>query len=436
MHPRAVSFVALHNHLRRRLSSYSWSSLVPEKKAFIGGNWVSGSLGKTFPVINPATEQQIAEVPCIFAQEVDCAIEAAAEAQKTWAVATVGTRASVIEGWANSIERNASVLAELITAENGKVDVDARGEIASAVSGLRWYANEARSTCGQIIPSTHVPGRRLLVFHQPVGVVGMITPWNFPLSMFTRKAGAALAAGCSVVLKPAEETPLTALAAVYLASAEAGLDGRLLSVVTAPREDADMVGKAFCSHHLIRQIGFTGSTSVGKKLYAAAAANMKRAQLELGGNAPFIVFESADLDLAVSQVIASKFRCSGQTCVCANRILVQDSIYDTFVDMLTTAVSGLVLGEHQGPLINRAALTKVPHLFGAVCPEGRFNSRSDYARSTDQSNDQKYGIYIINPIDNVNHGCLVTRLSVILGVDLTNSHVIGRTVWYLSITRA
>ncbi|KAM3182736.1 hypothetical protein ACTXT7_011726 [Hymenolepis weldensis] len=352
--------------IRRFLSTQPWHSLVPEGKALIGGIWRLGSSGQMFPVYNPATEETIAEVPSASSEEdLDTAIVEAAESQKSWAALTAGARARVLELWANSLERNTPLLAQLITAENGKVDADARTEISSAIQGLRWYANEARCTYGKIIPSTNAPGRRLMVVHQPVGV------WNFPLSMLTRKAGAALAAGCSVVLKPSDETPLTALAAAHLAtSREVGLDPRLLSILPAAANEAESVGKAFCSHPLVRQIGFTGSTAVGRKLYAQAAAHLKRAQLELGGNAPFIIFESADLDLAVSQVIASKFRCSGQakweqrawlstTCVCANRILVQDTIYDTFVDMLTTAVGGLELGKHQGPLINKASLDKI-----------------------------------------------------------------------------
>ncbi|VDM15713.1 unnamed protein product [Hydatigera taeniaeformis] len=357
--------------LRRAVSTQSWRSMIPEGKALIGGEWRAGLSGQMFPVHSPAKEEQIGEAPCASSPEdLDASIRAAAEAQPAWAALTVGARARVLEQWALKLEENTSLLAQLITAENGKVDSDARGEISSAVQQLRWYANEARATYGQVISSVNVSGRRLIVVYQPIGVVAMITPWNFPLSMMTRKAGAALAAGCAVVLKPADETPLTALAAAFLATSEAGLDPRLLSILTSPREDADAVGKVFCSHPLIRLVGFTGSTTVGKRLYAAAAANMKRVQLELGGNAPFIIFESADLDLAVSQLMASKFRCSGQTCVCANRILVQESIHDTFVDMLTTVVGGLELGKHQGPLINKVALNKVASMVEAAEREG------------------------------------------------------------------
>ncbi|VUZ44893.1 unnamed protein product [Hymenolepis diminuta] len=310
----SIRIAAVISPIRRCLSTQPWRSLVPEGKALIGGIWRPGVNGQMFPVYNPATEETIAEVPSASSEEdLDTAVVEAAEAQKSWAALTAGVRARVLELWADSLDRNTPLLAQLITAENGKVDVDARSEISSAIQGLRWYANEARCTYGKIIPSINVPGRRLMVFHQPVGVVAMITPWNFPLSMLTRKAGAALAAGCSVVLKPSDETPLTALAAAHLAtSPEVGLDPRLLSILPAAANEAESVGKVFCSHSLVRQIGFTGSTAVGKKLYAQAAAHLKRVQLELGGNAPFIIFESADLDLAVSQVIASKFRCSGQ----------------------------------------------------------------------------------------------------------------------------
>uniref|UniRef100_A0A0X3P2J7 Succinate-semialdehyde dehydrogenase, mitochondrial n=1 Tax=Schistocephalus solidus TaxID=70667 RepID=A0A0X3P2J7_SCHSO len=350
----------------------TWRSLVPVKKAFIGGEWVTGSSRKTFPVYNPSTEALITEVPALTSTEVNAAVSSAAEAQKTWAAKTAGERAFVIRRWADVLRAQTPLLAELITTENGKVDSDARGEIASAIAALEWYAEEAKRTYGCIIPSTSIPNRRLLVNYQPVGVVAMITPWNFPLSMITRKAGAALAAGCSVVLKPADETPLTALAAAFLATTEAGMDGRLLNVVTVPAgpAGAEMVGNIFCSHPLIRQIGFTGSTQVGKKLYTAAAAHMKRATLELGGNAPFIVFESADLPKAVDQLVASKFRCSGQTCICANRILVQESIYDQFVLLLTESVSKLKFGVHQGPLINKTALNKVSKLVESAISEG------------------------------------------------------------------
>ncbi|VDL99001.1 unnamed protein product [Schistocephalus solidus] len=292
-------------------------------------------------VYNPSTEALITEVPALTSTEVNAAVSSAAEAQKTWAAKTAGERAFVIRRWADVLRAQTPLLAELITTENGKVDSDARGEIASAVAALEWYAEEAKRTYGCIIPSTSIPNRRLLVNYQPVGVVAIITPWNFPLSMITRKAGAALAAGCSVVLKPADETPLTALAAAFLATTEAGIDGRLLNVVTVPAgpAGAEMVGNIFCI-----------------KLYTAAAAHMKRATLELGGNAPFIVFESADLPKA--------------TCICANRILVQESIYDQFVLLLTESVSKLKFGVHQGPLINKTALNKVSKLVESAISEG------------------------------------------------------------------
>ncbi|VDO16589.1 unnamed protein product [Rodentolepis nana] len=259
--------------IRRCLSSQAWRSLIPEGKALIGGTWRAGSSGQMFPVYNPANEEKIADVPSSSSEEdLDIAIVEADEAQKSWSTLPAGVRSRVLENWANSLESNTTLLAQLITAENGKVDTDARGEINSAIEGLRWYANEARCTYGKIIPSTHVHGRRLMVIHQPVGVVAMITPWNFPLSMLTRKAGAALAAGCSVVLKPSDETPLTALAAVHLAtSPDVGLDPRLLSILPVPANEADKVGKVFCSHPLVRQIGFTGSTAVGMSYFSSAS---------------------------------------------------------------------------------------------------------------------------------------------------------------------
>ncbi|CAH8443523.1 unnamed protein product [Dicrocoelium dendriticum] len=295
------------------------------------------------------------------------AITAAVDSQKKWASRSTSERAEIIRHWAMAIRRNKEHLANLITAENGKILSSARTEVDSGVAALEWYAEESKRTYGYYVPTLLEVHREQLISHQPVGVVGVITPWNFPLAMITRKVGAALAAGCAVVLKPAEDTPLSALAIAHLATTEAKLPEGLLSILTAQRgkHGAEEIGSVMCSSPDVRLIGFTGSTNVGRMLYTKAATYGKRVLLELGGNAPFIVFRSADLDQAVSGAIVSKFRCSGQTCVSANRFLVEDSIYDKFVQMLVASVSQLTMGDGRlpntqlGPLINAAAVQKV-----------------------------------------------------------------------------
>ncbi|OON13698.1 putative succinate-semialdehyde dehydrogenase [Opisthorchis viverrini] len=348
----------------------SWDHLVPKQSAYVGGSWIQASSGKNFEVLNPANDEFIRSVPAMSTTEVRSAINSAVQSQSSWAARASDDRSKVVRQWAKSIRDNMEALAQLITTENGKTLPDARNEVASAIAALEWYAEEAKRTYGYFVPTLQGTSRRQLIHHQPVGVVGVITPWNFPVSMITRKVGAAVAAGCSVVLKPAEDTPLSALALTYLATSEAGLPAGVLNTVTTPRgsDGAEQVGNVLCSDANVRLIGFTGSTTVGKMLYHKASAYGKRVQLELGGNAPFIVFASANLDKAVSGAIATKFRCSGQTCVSANRILVEESIYDQFVDKLTMAVSRLTMGDgtlpdtRLGPLINHAAVDKVHNL--------------------------------------------------------------------------
>ncbi|KAL3317913.1 Succinate-semialdehyde dehydrogenase, mitochondrial, partial [Cichlidogyrus casuarinus] len=326
-------------------------SLFPVNKAPIAGEWITSN--KSFPVLNPATGEEIAQVPALGAAEATRAIQAAHTGQPKWARLAPAERAKVIANWAENIRQNSSQLAVLIHHENGKSIDDANGEIGSAISGLLWYAEEAKRTPGHLLRSLNSTTKRLLVTHEPVGVVAVITPWNFPLSMITRKVGAALAAGCAVVLKPAEETPLSALASAALAGEN--LPSEVFSVVTAPREEAESVGDVFCQHPLVRIVGFTGSSAVGRHLYGKAATNLKRCNLELGGNAAFIVFESANLHQAVQGLMSCKFRCSGQTCISANRVLVQQSILPQFLALLSQNLAELKLA----PLINHDAVGKV-----------------------------------------------------------------------------
>ncbi|KAA3677559.1 succinate-semialdehyde dehydrogenase [Paragonimus westermani] len=268
--------------------------------------------GKTFPVLNPANGKLLRTVPSMSSHEVQLAIASAKTNQEAWAKTPANERAGVIRRWADTIRENQEALAQLITAENGKTISDARVEVSASFGALEWYAEEAKRTYGSFVPAIHVTSRRQLIQHQPVGVVGVITPWNFPLAMITRKVGAAIAAGCAVVLKPAEDTPLSALALTQLALTSAQLPAGLLQIITASRDEAEQVGNTLCTNPDVRLIGFTGSTAVGKMLYTKAAAHGKRVLLELGGNAPFLVFQSANLDRAVAGAVACKFRCSGQ----------------------------------------------------------------------------------------------------------------------------
>ena len=330
--------------------------------AFINGQWVGGT--RRFAVVNPATLDVVAEAPDLGAAETEAAIAAAHAAYPAWAGLLAGERARVLERWYDLIVRDADRLARLMTAEGGKPLAEARGEVLYGANFIKWFAEEGRRAYGRTIPTT-VASRRYVTIKQPIGVVAAITPWNFPAAMITRKAGPALAAGCSVVLKPPMQTPLTALALAELA-AEAGLPAGLFNVVTTSR--ARVVGDVLCASPLVRKLSFTGSTEVGKLLAAQCAGTVKRLSLELGGNAPLIVFNDADLDLAVRGAIASKFRNAGQTCVCANRILVEDGIYDDFAARLAAAVRALKVGPGDGegvqvgPLIDAAAIEKVSRL--------------------------------------------------------------------------
>jgi succinate-semialdehyde dehydrogenase/glutarate-semialdehyde dehydrogenase len=342
-------------------------------RAFIGGEWVNAAEGGTHPVLNPATREVIGTVPVMGASETRRAIQAASGAFPAWAARTAKERAVILRRWYELLMANQEDLATLMTAEQGKPLAEAKGEIAYAASFIEWFAEEGKRLYGDIIPG-HQSDKRLLVLRQPVGVVGAITPWNFPLAMITRKAGPALAAGCTFVCKPAGQTPYSALAAALLAE-RAGVPAGVLNIVTG---EARAIGGEMTSNPLVRKLTFTGSTAIGKKLMAQCAGTMKKISLELGGNAPFIVFADADLDAAVAGAIASKYRNTGQTCVCANRLLVQAPVYEEFTRKLVAAVAKLRVGDglqgatDQGPLIDENALAKVEeHLQDALSKGAR-----------------------------------------------------------------
>ena len=338
-------------------------------RAFIGGKWLDAASGATHAVLNPATGEPIGTVPDMGVPDARRAIEAASEAFPAWAALTAKERAAILRRWYELLMVNQEDLATLMTSEQGKPLAESKGEIGYGASFIEWFAEEGKRLYGDVIPP-HQSDRRLLVLRQPVGVVAAITPWNFPLAMITRKAGPALAAGCTFVVKPASQTPYSALAAAALA-ARAGVPAGVLNVVTGV--DAAAIGGEMTSNPSVRKVTFTGSTAVGKQLMAQCAGTVKKLTMELGGNAPFIVFEDADLDAAVAGAIASKYRNTGQTCICANRLLVQAPVYEAFTRKLVHAVAQLRVGDglkgptDQGPLIDSDALAKVErHLADAV----------------------------------------------------------------------
>ena len=340
-------------------------------EAYIDGQWRGAA--KRFAVYNPATQELIAEVPDLGAGETEEAVAAAHAAFPAWAAKTAKQRAQVLRAWYELMMADIDRLAQLITMEGGKPLAEAKGEAAYGASFVEWFAEEAKRAYGRTIPTT-TPTRRYLTIKQPVGVCAAITPWNFPLAMITRKAAPALAAGCTIVLKPPSQTPLTALALAEL-GATAGLPKGVFNIVTTTRSEE--VGKVLCESPLVRKFSFTGSTAVGKKLGAACVGStVKRISLELGGNAPLLVFADCDLDQAVAGAIASKFRNAGQTCVCANRILVEDKIHDAFAKRLADAAAKLKVGPGDepgveiGPLIDRAALDKVEAMVAEAIAEG------------------------------------------------------------------
>jgi succinate-semialdehyde dehydrogenase / glutarate-semialdehyde dehydrogenase len=319
--------------------------------------------GEVFPVDDPSTGETIAEVPRMGAAEAQRALLAADAALPGWRGLLAKERARILRAWADAMVDNAEPLARLLTVEQGKPIAEARAEIDYAASFLEWFGEEAKRVYGDTIP-TYMADRRVVVSKQPVGVTAGITPWNFPAAMVTRKAAPALAAGCTMVLKPAEQTPLSALAVARL-GLEAGLPEGVLGIVTGSSEDAPVIGRVLTSSPLVRKLGFTGSTEVGKLLMAQCAAGVKKVSLELGGNAPFIVFDDADLDEAVAGALLCKYRNSGQTCISANRIYVDESVHDEFVERLAAAAAALPVGPglepatKVGPMIEQAAVDKV-----------------------------------------------------------------------------
>ncbi len=348
-------------------------SLLREE-AFLAGEWVGGTNGATFDVYNPARGDVIAKVADLSRADVAKAIEVAYKAQKEWAKLTGKARANIMRKWFDLMMANQEDLAIIMTAEQGKPVAEAKGEIAYAASFVEWFGEEAKRIYGETIPG-HMADKRITVIKQPIGVAAGITPWNFPSAMITRKAAPALAAGCSFVLRPASQTPLSALALAVLAE-EAGVPKGVLSIVTSSR--ASDIGKEFCENHKVRKLTFTGSTEVGRILLRQAADQVMKCSMELGGNAPFIVFDDADIDEAVAGAIACKFRNNGQTCVCANRIYVQKGVYDEFAAKLKIAVEalpvgdGLTAGTALGPLIEASAVDKVrEHLKDALAKGGQ-----------------------------------------------------------------
>ncbi len=337
-------------------------------QCYVDGQWVDAEGGKTLAVTNPATGELLGTVPNMGAAETRRAIEAANAAWPAWRSKTAKERSTILRKWAELMMANQEDLAIIMTAEQGKPLVESRGEIVYAASFIEWFAEEARRVYGDTIPG-HQADKRIVVIKQPVGVCAAITPWNFPAAMITRKVGPALAVGCTMVSKPASSTPFSALALAELAE-RAGVPKGVFSVVTGA---SGPIGGELTANPLVRKITFTGSTEVGKKLLAQAAGTVKRVSMELGGNAPFIVFDDADLDAAADGAIASKYRNAGQTCVCANRILVQDKVYDAFAAKLAERVAkfkignGLEAGVTIGPLIDDAAVKKVEeHIADAV----------------------------------------------------------------------
>ncbi|MES2967933.1 MAG: NAD-dependent succinate-semialdehyde dehydrogenase [Pseudomonadota bacterium] len=343
-------------------------------KAYVAGEWIAADDGGTFPVINPARGDVICQVPNLGRAETARAIAAAEIAQKDWAARTGKERANTLRAWFNLMMENQDDLGRILTAEMGKPLAEAKGEIAYGASFIEWFAEEAKRIYGETIPG-HMRDKRITVIKQPIGVVGSITPWNFPNAMITRKCGPALAAGCGFVARPAAETPLSALAIAVLAE-RAGLPKGIFSVITSKRSSD--IGKEFCENPIVRKLTFTGSTEVGRILLRQAADQVMKCSMELGGNAPFIVFDDADLDAAVLGAMASKFRNNGQTCVCANRIYVQAGVYDAFAEKLSVALSKTKVGDGLseavdfGPLVNMAAVEKVEeHIADVVAKGGR-----------------------------------------------------------------
>ncbi len=356
-------------------ATMNWSLSDPDllrTQAYIDGEWVDADDGSTFPVVNPASGEVIAEVANVGAAETRRAIEAAERARHDWAAKTPFERAGILKRWNDLMLEHQDDLAIIMTVEQGKILFESRGEIAYSASFIEWFAEEAKRIYGEVLPQPQ-PGRRGVVIRQPVGVCAAITPWNFPSAMLARKAAPALAVGCSMVAKPPHETPLSMLAMAELAD-RAGLPAGLLSIL--PTEDSRSVGNELCANPIVRKLTFTGSTGVGKLLTRQCADTLKRLSMELGGNAPVLVFEDADIELAAQGAALSKYRNSGQTCICANRIIVQDTVYDAFVEALKKVVGTYKIGNPldetvtHGPIITRRALEGIKGLVDDAVANG------------------------------------------------------------------
>lgn len=341
-------------------------------QAYINGEWLDGDQGDRFPVYNPATGEEIAQVASLGAVETRRAIAAAETAMKSWQQKAAKERSAVLRKWYELIMANQEDLAVIMTAEQGKVLAESRGEVAYGASFIEWFAEEGKRVYGDVIPAPQTD-RRAVVIKQPVGVAAAITPWNFPNAMIARKAGPALAVGCAIVIKPAKETPLSALALAELAH-RAGLPAGLLNIVTG--KSSREIGGEMTANPTVKKLSFTGSTPVGKTLMKQCADTVKRTSMELGGNAPVIVFDDADLEQAVAGAAASKYRNSGQTCICANRILVQESVYDAFVEKFAALVNtykignGLEEGSSHGPVVNETAVGDIQALVDDALEQG------------------------------------------------------------------
>jgi succinate-semialdehyde dehydrogenase/glutarate-semialdehyde dehydrogenase len=343
------------------------------EQCYINGDWVDADSGEAIEVTNKATGEVLGTVPKMGAAETRRAIEAANAALPAWRARTAKERAVILRNWYNLMLENQEDLAVLMTAEQGKPLAESRGEVLYAASFIEWFAEEGKRLYGETIP-TFAPGKRVVVTKEPIGVVAAITPWNFPAAMITRKSGPALAAGCTMVLKPASATPFSALAQAELAE-RAGIPKGVFSVVTGA---SGAIGGELTANPIVRKLTFTGSTEIGKQLMEQCARTVKKVSMELGGNAPFIVFDDADLDAAVAGAMASKFRNTGQTCVCANRLYVQEGVYDAFAEKLARAVAAMKVGDglkgetQQGPLIDMAAVEKVEeHIEDALAKGGK-----------------------------------------------------------------
>ncbi len=345
-----------------------YATLLRPGSTWLAGAWVGADSGEKIAVTNPANGQVVCKVPRMGRTETERAIVAAETAQKAWKTLTAQARSVILRRWFDLIIQYREDLAQILTAEQGKPLAEARGEITYGASFIEWFAEEAKRVYGEVIPSP-AGDRRLLVIKQPIGVTAAITPWNFPVAMITRKAAPALAAGCSMIIKPAEQTPLSAIALAVLAE-EAGVPAGVLQVITGKARE---IGAVMCESPVVTKLSFTGSTEVGRVLMRQCSDTIKKLSLELGGNAPFIVFDDADLDAAVEGAMISKFRNAGQTCVCANRLFVQDGVFDAFAKKLAAKVGQLKVGEGtaegitQGPLIDSAAVEKIEsHVADAV----------------------------------------------------------------------